>query len=179
MIRESIANSLIAAGRTVGRMSGLEMAVDVSKHNFKAHMMDPDSDARDWDPELFKSGNLFYQGYANAWRPIKAEISRVSSAELPDKIELEGEELNTDELTDAQLEAAGLQANADVEEPDTQRWVGVKASRGYITTIEQDNYSQLMNPKEHMTMIMYGLIGLGIIAFFQIIITLWATGSFA
>lgn len=158
-------------------MSGLQMAVDVSKHDFQVHMMNPNTDQRDWDSEMFKSGNLFYRGYANAWRPIKAEIHRVSSADQPDKIELEGD-VEADDLSDEQLEAAGLQANADVEDPDTGRWVGVKASRGYITSIEHDNYSQLLNPKERWTLILYGLLGLGTLIFLQIIITMWATGSF-
>lgn len=178
MIRETIANALIGAGRSIGQMSGLEMAVDVSNHDFEVHMMNPNAEKRDWDSEMFKSGNLFYQGYANAWRPIKAKINRVSSADEPDKIELEGD-VESDEVTEPQLEAAGMEATADVDNPDTGRWVGVKASKSYITTIEHDNYSQLLNPKEHMQLVMYGLIALGILAFFQMIITLWATGSFA
>lgn len=163
MIRESIANLLLNLGRSVGRTVGLELAVEVSKHDITIRMVNPSKCEKDWDHEMFQSGNLFYDGYANGWRPFRPEINKVSSAEEPDEITIEP------------------QPTADPKEidEDGKTWVGMKSSKAYVTTLEQDNYAQLMNPRERWTMLLWGMVAIGVLGFFQIIITLYATGSFA
>lgn len=165
MIRETIANSLIAAGRLVGKMSGLELAVELSDHSIEAKMEQPDTDKRAWDPTLYKSGNLFISGYAN---PIKPQVTSNQDLDTPDTVDVrEGE--SDENVDDPQLESAD-----DEDEPHAY----LITSGRYREYMRQDLISQLLTPESRWNLLVWAVVGLGALLFFNMILMLWATGSF-
>lgn len=74
--------------------------------------------------------------------------------------------------------------NKELEEPDTvdeeatDGHVEMISSSRYADYMKQDLISQLLNPKEQWRLLAYGIIALGVLQFFGIIITLYASGGF-
>lgn len=170
MIRETISNTLIATGRTIGRTSGLELCVELSDHSINARMEQPDESKRAWDPSLYKHGNVFVAGYAN---PVKPRVQYNDELENPNELEVrEGE-------PDEEPPADGDDATDGDDEPDDGPHVQLISSGRYREYMRQDLISQLLTPESRWHMLMYGVIGLGVLGFLQIIVTLYATGSFA
>lgn len=164
MIRESIANSLITAGRLIGQLSGLELAVEVSDHSIKTEMEQPDKNNRAWDTDMYKKGNLFVSGYAN---PIKPRVQHNEELENPNELDVEegdgGEETGTENSTDSQPDEKSIQ---------------LIASGRYREYMRQDLVSQLLTPESRWNMLVWAVIALGALQFIAIISTFWATGSF-
>lgn len=165
MIRELIANSFIAAGRSIGKLSGLELQVELSDHSINVEMVKPDQDTRAWDPSMFKSGNLFLDGYAN---PIKPRVRTNQDLEEPDTAELEEGEVEGD-VEQPQLESG--------EEADDKHAYLITSGR-YREYMRQDLISQLLTPESRWNILVWAVVGLGVLQFFAIVITMWATGSF-
>jgi len=89
------ANILISMGRSIGRATGCELAVDLSEHSINASMQLPNRDTAAWDDNLYRSGCVFVDGYAN---PIKPRVRANKDLENPDTIShREGETDDTDE----------------------------------------------------------------------------------
>lgn len=162
MIRESIANSLIAAGRLIGSVSGLELAVEVSDHSITTTMEQPDEDKRAWDQDLYKRGNLFVSGYAN---PIKPRVRFNEELENPNELDVQEGDVDAEDV--------------DSEDDSDTAHVQLISSGRYREYMRQDLISQLLTPESRWNILVWGLIGIGVLLFFDMILTLWATGSFA
>lgn len=157
------ANVLIGWGRSLGKLLGCELAVDLNDHSITAKMQHPDKDNRAWDSNLYKSGNVFVDGYAN---PIKPRVEANEGLENPDEItHVEGEvDVEDDE-------------EPDVDDDDGAHTYLIASSR-YRNYMRQDLISQLLTPNEQWKLIMYAVLGNVALTFFAIIITLYATGTF-
>lgn len=159
MVRSWLATVAIRSARSFGRLLGCELVVEASDHSLETTMELPNRNTRAWDGSLYKHGQLFAQGYAN---PIKPAVNHNPSLETPDTINVH--EGNPDE-----------DDGEDDEEPGRVKLI---ASERYQQFMQQDLVSQLLNPREQWRLLVYGIIGLGALQFFTIIITLYATGGF-
>lgn len=140
---------------------GLELVVEQSDHSLEIGMEQPDTDNRAWDSNLFKSGNLFLKGYAN---PVKLRVNQQPDLEDPNTAEIEeGTPDDGEEHTDEEKEE---------EQPQ------VITSGRYREFMRQNLISQLLTPESHWNILVWALIGVGVLQFMSMIITLWATGSF-
>lgn len=155
MIREPIANTILNTGRSIGRTLGLELAVVVDEHSLTIKMVKPQNSTRDWDPSLFKSGNLFFGRYAN---PIKPYVQR---------------HIGIDELDEVDVD----DSSNDDESDDSGPHVGMKSSQAYVESIEHNAVSQLLNPKERWQLLAYGMLALGILQFIIMIVILYSSGA--
>lgn len=157
MITDKIANSLISMGRSIGRLGGNQLAVEVSEHSIKTEMESPDKTERAWDTDLYKRGNLFVAGYAN---PIKPRVQHNEELENPNTVEAEDGEPDDGSETPGDVDAKLI------------------SSGRYQEFMRQDLISQLLTPETRWNKLLYGMLAIGAIGFFQIIVTLYATGSF-
>ena len=169
MIRESIANSLIAAGIALGSATGLQKVVELSDHSIQIQMEQPDESNRAWDTSLYKNGNVFIDGYSN---PVKPQVKQNTGLKNPDVAEIE--EGDPDD-PDGDVDQPQLESGDD--EPDTHAQL-ITSSR-YRDYMRQDLVSQLLTPETRWNKMLYGLIAVAALQFIGIIITLYATGSFA
>lgn len=145
------------------RALGLETKVELSDHSITVEYALPDVDTRAWDSNLYVNGNVFVDGYAN---PIKPKVNYNEELENPDTIDVEEGETGTADDT------------ADSEEGDGPH-VSLISSARYRDYMRQDLVSQLLTPNEQWKLLAYGILGVAILQFFTIIITMWATGQFA
>jgi hypothetical protein len=163
MILTRLATGTLRYARSLGRLLGRELVVETSSHSIQISMEKPNKDRRAWDGDLYKRGQLYYDGYAN---PLKIELDHHPGIESKDTTELsEGEAPDDDDSEDsAQEEEVG---RADV----------ISSSR-YQQFMQQNLISQLLNPKEQWDKIVYAVIAIAALQFVSIIVTLWATGTF-
>lgn len=152
-VRTWIANGLMGFGRRLGRKAGAELAVDVDEHSIDIGMEYPNKTDRAWDPEMFAYGNLFVSDKAN---PIKPVVNRNDDLEEPDTVDTEQSDVTDDDETEVRLISSGR----------------------YQEYMRQKLVEELLNPKEQWRLIMYAVIGLGVLQFLAIAVTLFATGSF-
>lgn len=171
MIREFIANSLIAAGIALGSATGLQKVVELSDHSIQIEMEQPDESNRAWDQSMFKNGNVFINGYSN---PVKPRVRQHTGLENPDVAEVEEGEPGDVDVDQPQLEAGGDDSS---DETDTHAQL-ITSSR-YRDYMRQDLISQLLTPESRWNKMLYGIIAVAALQFMTIIITLYATGSFA
>jgi len=155
-MRDTIASSALNTARIFGRALGTELVVETSQHSIETKMEVPDREERAWDPDLYKHGQLYYQDYAN---PIKPTVDSHSELEDPDTIDVREGETQTDRSEE----------NGSIQ---------MIASPRYRKYMRQDLISQLLTPKEQWKLIAYGVLGLGVLQFLAIAVTLYATGSF-
>lgn len=145
------------------RALGLETKVELSDHSIKVEYALPNIDTRAWDSNLYRNGNVFVDGYAN---PIKPTVNYHEDLENPDTIDVEeGESGEEDD-------------NSESDEDDGPH-VSLISSPRYRDYMRQDLVSQLLTPNEQWKLLAYGILGVAILQFFTIIITMWATGQFA
>ena len=200
MIRETIANWFISTGRSFGRATGLELAVEVSDHSIKCDMEKPDESTRAWDPDMYKDGNLFVSGYAN---PIKPRVDYHPDLEEPNTVDVsEGHSGTSDAERIASCDGCGPEDNQEAMEAmdgvitgdvDDERLcethlgeldsshgshLNLISSGRYREYMRQDLISQLLTPESRWNLIVWAMIGLGVLQFLAIIVTLYATGSF-
>lgn len=140
---------------------GLEPKVELSDHSIRYEYVRPDKDREAWDSNLYRRGNVFIGGYAN---PIKPRVHENPELENPNTVDVvEGNDEETDD---------------DTDEADDGPHVNMISSARYRDYMRQDLVSQLLTPQEQWKLIAWGVLGLGILAFIQMIVTLYATGSF-
>lgn len=160
-------------------MSGLEMAVEVSDHSIKCSMEKPDESQRAWDPDMFKSGNLFVSGYAN---PIKPDVE--SNPELKQKNTVDVREGGPDVTApdggtvDSQAADVPDEIEADAEPDSDGPHVQLISSGRYQKYMQQNLIEQLLTPESRWNTLVYAILGVAALGFVQIIVTLYATGSF-
>lgn len=152
-LRTWCGNLLLNVGRKMARADGRELAVDLSDHSIHIEMIRPSRDDVAWDDDFYRYGNLFMDGYANS---IKPRVRRNKELEDPDEVDV-----------DVSDEAAADGGHVEM----------ISSSR-YADYMKQDLISQLLNPKEQWRLLAYGIIALGVLQFFGIIITLYVAGGF-
>lgn len=170
MIRETIANSLIAAGRTLGKMSGLELKVELNDHSINVDMVQPDQDRWAWDPDLYKSGNVYVSGYAN---PIKPRVEQNQNLDTPNVVT----RANPDEQPEHDDDDDVISGDGDSTAEDSTH-VQLISSGRYREFMRQDLISQLLTPESRWNLLVWAVVALGVLQFIAIISTFWATGSF-
>ncbi len=151
-VRSWIATAVLNNARSIGRLLGTELVVEVSQHSIKTTMDHPNKEDKAWDPDMYKHGQLYYEGYAN---PIKPRAKVNKGLEDPDEIDIE-----------------------ESEQEDTEEEVSLISSARYHKYMRQDLISQLLTPTEKWRLIAYAVLGVGALQFINMVITLWATGSF-
>ena len=156
-LRTWIANGLIARGRKLGRSAGAELAVKQSGHSINARMVNPNSEEIAWDHDLFRHGNLFYEGYAN---PVKLVAKQNEGVEDPDTVEK-------------------VDGDAECTEQDAETSEAkVISSKRYGAYMQQHLIEQLLNPREHWKMIVYAVIGLAMLQVLTLALAAAAAGVF-
>jgi hypothetical protein len=161
--RAAPANWLIAAGRSLGRTLGCQLAVDVNDHSIELEMEVPSKDTRAWDTDLYRYGNLFVGSYAN---PIKPRVEYNEDLENPDEItHVEGEP----------EDAPHGESETDGEDVGHVQLISSPRYRDYM---RQDLISQLLTPQEQWKLIAYAVAGVIALQFVTMIIVLYATGTF-
>jgi len=165
--RTWLANALINAGITIGKSTGLKKKVELSQHTISIGMADADQDTRAWDHDLYKSGNVFMQGYAN---PIKPRVRQNTGLENPDTVDVEEGETDTD-TDQPQLE--------DGESQSDSPHVQLITSSRYRDYMRQDLISQLLTPESRWNLLVWAGIAIGVLQFLVLVAVLWANGTFA
>lgn len=159
-IKTFLGNTLIGWGRRVGRGESSELAVELSEHSIDVKMVHTNTDARAWDSTLYKRGNVFVEGYAN---PIKPTVDYRKELEDPDTVDV--------------VEGNG-ESQEVASDGGEETHVSLISSPRYRDYMRQDLISQLLNPREKLRLLAYGIIALGILIFLNIIVVFYATGSF-
>lgn len=155
MVRSEVATVVMGVARSFGRTLGCELVVDASETSLEISMEKPDTQERAWDSNLYQSGNLFIDGYAN---PVRPEIVPADDKGQLDDVDVTEGETDADESEESE--------------------VGLIPSHRYQTFMSQQMLSELMNPREQWKLIVYAVLGVAALGFIQIIVTLYATGSF-
>lgn len=152
VVRTYLGNTLMAYGRKMARADGRELKVELSEHAIDVEMVRPNQEELAWDPSMYRRGNVFVAGYAN---PIKPEVDYHETLDEPDEVDVESSEVAEDD--------------ADVRMISSPR---------YQEYMRQDLVESLLNPREQWKLIVYGIIGLGVLQFMAIIVTMFTTGAF-
>lgn len=153
----AVATKLLGIGRSIGRSFGYELVVELSDHSINIKMVNPnDTDARAWDDNLYRHGNVFLSGYSN---PVKPRIEQHSELKTPDKAQLH----KTVGITDG---------GSDVEHVHTNL---ISSSR-YRAYMRQDLISQVLNPQEQWKKLFYAVIGTAIISALALIVSASGAG---
>lgn len=165
---ETIINISLDTVRGTAEYLGYELVVELSDHSINIRMERPNRERRAWDTNLYKSGNVFIAGYSN---PIKPRVKQNQGLENPDTVEIEDGEPDEVETEHPELP----EGEDDGEEsPDVE----VIASGRYRTYMRQHLIEQLLTPESRWNLLVWAVIGLGFLLFCNMLITLWATGSF-
>jgi len=156
-LRSWIATKAINSGRSFGRALGCQLVVTVDNQRIRTSMAPPGSrKGKNWDPEMYYRGQMFYRDYVN---PIKPIVKRNDDVEEKDQTYLYTEQPDD---TD------------DTESPQRT----MMASARYKVHMANDMISELVTPSEQWDKIFYGIILLGILMFFNMAISvLIATGA--
>lgn len=162
MIRESIANWFISTGISVGRAMGLKMGVELSEHSIDVRMQQADKSKRAWDDSLYVNGNVFLDGKAN---PIKPRVVHNEGIQNPDTVEID----------EGDVDPADVDVSGDNDNTHTE----VMSSPRYKLYMLQDLFEQVLTPEQRWNKMLYGLMAIAVLQFVGIIVTLYATGSFA
>lgn len=163
VVRTWIGNKFIGFGRSLGRADGRELAVELSGHSIRASMMDPDNDSVAWDPDMYKHGNVFVQGYAN---PIKPVVHRRDQLDQPDTIDVLEAAENT-----AQDVAAG-----DGDEEAEAGYTKLISSKRYSLAIKQHLIEQLIRPQQYWQKLLIGIVAVAILLVINIMLSASAAG---
>ena len=151
--RTQIASGLLSNARKIGESLGCEPVIEVSEHSIKMSMEVPDKSKRAWDSDLYESGQLFYEGYAN---PVKLRVNQTQNPKQPDTLE-----------SPKPLPDGGEEKNLEVI-----------PSYRYRQHMDQHLLSQLVNPTQQWTLLLYAILGVGGLVVLSIIITMYVTGGF-
>lgn len=158
-VRSSLATSALGMARGLGNALGCEMRVELSDHSIETAMVHPSKDGEyAWDTDLYVRGNVFRAGYAN---PIKPTINHNPALEEPDTVDVEAAE--------------------DGEGVEDDPHVSMISSPRYRLYMVQDLVSQLLNPQERLTIIMYillGIAGVVVLMFLMVLVIASAVGVF-
>lgn len=148
-LRATVSTAMIRYSRLFGRILGCELAVDAGGQTLDVQMVTPSTDGeRAWDDTMYVRGNLFVDGYAN---PVKPQVR--TNAELGDSDEVDVE--------------VSEQASEDPEN------VSMMSSARYRLFMVQDLVSELLNPKERLDKILYGIIAVGAVLLINLLSTLF------
>ena len=152
--RDTIATGILTNAVKIGQKLGCKLVVETNEHTIKTKMEVPNNDKRAWDLRMFRNGNLFLDGYANPYKPV---VHEPQDPKAPDTLDVEV---------------------SDEEDEEHELEYELVPSYRYSEHQDATLISQLVNPSEQWRLLVYGIITLGGLIFFNIIIVLWATGSF-
>jgi hypothetical protein len=162
--REIPINVMLGIVMAIGQSIGLKKKVEVSDHSVSVELTLPDQDTRAWDSDMFRYSNIFVSGYAN---PIKPVVNHYPDLEQKDTVEVEAGDVDQEE--------------SDQEESDNDQeeraHVDLISSARYRDYMRQDLVSQLLTPQEQWKLIAYGILGLGMLVFFQMVVIFWINGG--
>ena len=150
-IRTYLATAAIKRARSFGNKLGCELVVEDQGHTLAAPMEPPNTTKRAWDPRLWKSGQLYVEGYAN---PVKPVVRRTDRENEMDEIDV----------------SVGVN-NEGAED------VGMLPSYRYQIHQDQHTISELVNPQEQWRLIMYAIIAVGALVFVSMLVTVYLTGG--
>lgn len=157
--RSKPVNWMLNFALALGDQVGLQQKVEVSDHSIDVELTMPDHDNRAWDPDMFKNGNLFVDGYAN---PIKPSVEHHKDLEDSDTVEVQEGDPDTE----------------DTENDESGPHVELISSSRYRDYMRQDLVSQLLTPQEKWRLLAYGILAVGGLQFMTMIVILYATGGF-
>ena len=174
--REIPAQFVMGMAETFAKSLGCEPEVTLSEHSIDIDYTVPDKDRKAWDSSMYKNGNVFVEGYAN---PIKPRVHDNPELENPDTVDVvEGDGGVEVEEREGDSSVDGAADREDGAGGERDKHVGLISSSRYQTYMQQDLVSQLLTPQEQWRLIAYGILALGGLSFMNIIIVLYATGSF-
>lgn len=159
--REIPINFALDMVASTGKAIGLQQKIEVSDHSVSVKLTLPDQDKDAWDEDMFRHSNIFIRGYAN---PIKPVVNH--NPELRNKDTVDLEESDTGE------------GDEDWDEDDEDEGhVDLISSTRYRDYMRQDLVSQLLTPQEQWKLLAYGILGLGILTFFNMVVMFWLNGG--
>ena len=151
MVRSWLATGAIKKARKFGRMLGCEVVVEDRGHTLAVTMEPPNTNKRAWDPRLWKSGQLYVEGYANPVKPVVRRTDREN------------------EMDDIDVTVGVNNEGADD--------VGMLPSYRYQIHQDQHTISELVNPQEQWRLLMYAVIAVGALVFVSMLITVYVGGG--
>jgi len=151
----SLSNVWLSVNEGIARVLGLQFKVELSDHSIDVEFAKPDKDESAWDTNMYRNGNVFVAGYANPIKPVVNEHAKFSEPNTVDVDEGGEPENESDDIH-----------------------VSMISSSRYRDYMRQDLVSQLLTPQEQWKLIAYAVLGVIILQFVGMIITLYATGSF-
>lgn len=160
--REVPVNWLLSLALGLGSALGLKQRVELSDHSINVSLTLPSTDRRAWDTNQYRNGNVFVDGYAN---PVKPRVNHREQLEDPDTIDVEDGEPDDGPAGETETDT------------DASGHVSLISSSRYRDYMRQDLVSQLLTPKEQWRLIMYGVIGLGVLMFVNMVLLVYSTGG--
>lgn len=166
---DTILTASLGMVRSIGRTLGYELVVELSDHSISTSMERVDREKRAWDTDLYKYGNVFVAGYAN---PIKPKVNQNDGLENPDHIDVREGEPDTPESEHPELPEGESESEGDGPQ------IQLIASGRYKPYMRQHLVEQLLTPESRWNLLVWAVIALGVLMFMNMMVVLWATGSF-
>lgn len=149
-LRSLIASGALNTGRKIGHALGCELVIETSPHSLETSMEPPNKTNRAWDPDFWKSGQLYVAGYAN---PVKPVVERHIDQGDQDQVKVQSDDLEDDE-----------------------RHTAIVSSTMYRTYQDQHLASELILPSEQWKRIFYAVVGLGLLMMFSLGVQVMGSG---
>ncbi len=180
-IRSYIPNKIMGTGRWLGQALGCELVVELSDHSIQTEMEVPDRSKRAWDPHHYKTGNVFYLGYAN---PIKPTVKSHKDLEQKDTVDVEhGPMRPLHARDDVEQEDVG---GRDQEESSDEgalftdggekAHVEIISSKRYRDFMRQNLMSELLTPREQWKLIAIAVAAVAVLQLITLMVSLSAAG---
>lgn len=161
MVRDRLATLGMSLARSFGRALGCELVVDCSEHSLEIAMEVPGESGRAWDHDLYRKGQMYYQGYANPFKPVID----------PSNTRGEHDQMDVEESEDA---SGG--ASSDDESGGSDAEIGMMPSSRYRQYLDQHLISELVRPEERWKLLVYGILFIGFLQMATIIVIMFVTG---
>ena len=158
-LRDSVGSVAVQSGIKIASMFGCKPVVEIEGPMLRISAEVPNNDKRAWDSSMLINGWIGVKGYANVILP---RVSRTPNPKQPDELDVESNPEETQPLADA---------------PEDVVFDAVPSYR-YQEHQHQHVVRDLVNPSERLTLIILGLIGVGGLVLVNMIVVLYATGSF-
>lgn len=155
MIRLMLGRYLFDIGRSLAQSDQGELVVDVTDHRLLTSLERPDTDARAWDPDMFVSGQMFLEGYANPVKPVAVR----------------DEDMETMDTADVEMAANGGEAE------EIEDHVKLLSSWRYKEYQDQHLITELVRPEEQWKMIIYVLLAIAALTLITLLVAVF--GAFA
>lgn len=152
MVRSTVATVVMSGARSIGQALGTELVVELSEHSIETKMEVPDTDQRAWDDDLYRTGQLYYSGYANPFKPVIREAD------------------DREELDEPDVEESDVAADED------DASVGMMPSRRYRAYLDQHLISELVRPEDRWQLLVYAVLAIGFLQMVTIAVIVHLVG---